>query len=60
MTYYDATNRYVKLHEKDYFLGRYLLEAATFDIDMKKYSNRTIAFSLIFFIRKLRNYSLQD
>jgi hypothetical protein len=40
-------------------LAKYLLEAAVFDMEMKKYSNMTIAFSLIFFICKLRNYPLR-
>lgn len=52
--HFEAINRFAKLQQKDYFLGRYLLEAILFDLDMKKYSNATVAFALIFFIRKLR------
>lgn len=55
LVYYDCANRLAFLSPKDYFLGRYLLEAAAFSIDFKRYSQVVLAFSVIFFIRKLRN-----
>ena len=37
-------------------MGRYLLESVLFDVSIKKYSELTVAASIIFFIQKLRGY----
>jgi hypothetical protein len=47
------------LGEKDQFLARYLLEGVLFDVGCRKYTELTIAASVIFFIQKLRRYDLK-
>jgi hypothetical protein len=48
---------HARLAEKDYWLGRYLLEAATFDLSLLRFPPAVLAYSLSFFIKKLRGYS---
>jgi hypothetical protein len=57
-SYYEALKRHTFLKEKDEFLGRYLLEVILFDVSTRKYTELTIAASVIFFIQKLRGYEL--
>jgi hypothetical protein len=46
--------RATDLDDKDYFLARYLIEICLLDFRMNKYSNRCLAASSIFFIKKIR------
>ena len=57
-SYYEALKRHTKKKKKDEFLGRYLLEVILFDVSTRKYTELTIAASVIFFIQKLRGYEL--
>lgn len=54
LDYFNLAHRLTRFSEKDYFLGRYMLEISLFDISMYKYHPRVIAFSIMFFINKLR------
>ena len=56
LTYFETINRYAKFNNKDYYLAQYLLEAVLFSVDLLQYSACTIAFSIIFFIKKLRGF----
>lgn len=40
-------------------MARYLLEGVLFDVGSRKYTDLTIAASVIFFIQKLRRYDLK-
>lgn len=57
--YFEVIKRYTVLGEKDQFLARYLLEGILFDVGSRKYTDLTIAASVIFFIQKLRRYDLK-
>ena len=56
--YFNTVNRLIKFSEKDYYLGRYILEMCLFDISMQNYSPNIIACSIVFFINKLRRREL--
>lgn len=57
LAYYQMVQYYAKLNQKDYWLGRYLLEATVFDLKINKYPQAVLAYALAFFIKKLRGYS---
>lgn len=57
LAFYQIIHNHAKLNLKDYWLGRYLLEASTFNHKLQKYSPAVLSYSLIFFIKKLRNYN---
>lgn len=57
LAYFELVQSHAKLAEKDYWLGRYLLEAATFDLPLLRFSPAVLAYSLSFFIKRLRGYS---
>ena len=59
LSYYEIVQRHAQLAEKDYWLGRYLLEASTLDLQLQRFSPATLAYSLSFFIKKLRGYSCE-
>ena len=57
-SFFQTLKRRTLLKDKDHFLAHYLLEALLFDVSSRKYSDLTIAASVIFFIQKLRSYDL--
>jgi hypothetical protein len=57
LTYYELVQHHARLNEKDYWLGRYLLEASTFDLQLQRFPPSVLAYALNFFIKKLRGYS---
>lgn len=59
LSYFELVQRHANLAEKDYWLGRYLLEASTLDLQLQRFSPATLAYALSFFIKKLRGYGCE-
>ncbi len=57
LTHFEMVQHHARLAEKDYWLGRYLLEAATFDLALMRFPPSVLAYALSFFIKRLRGYS---
>jgi len=58
LVFFEIVQNHANLNLKDYWLGRYLLEASTFNNKLQKYPSGILSYSLIFFIKKLRNYNI--
>ena len=56
LTYLSLIQHHAQLAPKDYFLAKYLLEVATFDLSLRCFSPALTAYSIVFFIKKLRGY----
>jgi len=53
----ELLQNYAQLPQKDYSLACYLLEASTFDLGLQRFSGSSLAFAVIYFLRKLRGYN---
>lgn len=57
LAHFELVQHHARLAEKDYWLGRYLLEATTFDLALLRFPPAVLAYALSFFIKRLRGYS---
>jgi hypothetical protein len=57
LAFFELVQHHAHLAEKDYWLGRYLLEATTFDLALLRFAPAVLAYSLSFFIKRLRGYA---
>lgn len=53
----ELLQKHAELPLKDYALACYLLEASTFDLALQRFSSNSLAFAVIYFLRKLRGYN---
>lgn len=56
LSHFELIKHHAQLSPRDYWLARYLLEASLFDLALQRFSPALLAFSLIFFLKKMRRY----
>lgn len=56
LNHFELIKHHAQLSPRDYWLARYLLEASIFDLGLQRFSPALLAFSLIFFLKKMRKY----
>ena len=56
LVHFELLCHYAHLTLRDYWLAKYLLEASSFDLSLQKFSPALLAYSLVYFLKKMRGY----
>ena len=56
VVYLELILEHAKLEVRDGWLARYLLEVSAFDLGLQRFSPALLAYSIVFFIKKMRGY----